>query len=60
MLGDQVLVAPVIVQGQTARDIYLPKGKWADGNDGSIIHNGPKWIMSYEAPLSVLPFFLKK
>lgn len=60
MLGDHVLVAPVIVQGQTARDIYLPKGKWEDGNDASKVHNGPKWIMSYPAPLSVLPYFNKK
>lgn len=58
MLGDDVLVAPVLVQGQTERDIYLPKGEWIDVKSG-LIHRGPKWIMSYSAPLDVLPYFVK-
>lgn len=28
MLGDRFLVAPITVKGLTAREIYLPKGKW--------------------------------
>lgn len=58
MLGDEVIVAPVLVQGQTARDIYLPKGEWLDVQSG-IYYKGPKWLMAYDAPLEVLPYFVK-
>lgn len=59
MLGDAFLVAPVIVQGQSERDIYLPKGEWVDGNNVNVVYTGPKWIMSYPAPLRKLPYFQK-
>jgi myogenesis-regulating glycosidase len=58
MLGDDILVAPVIQQGRTTRDIYLPKGKWTDGNTGAII-TGRIWLKNYRAPLDVLPYFIK-
>jgi myogenesis-regulating glycosidase len=58
MLGDDILVAPVIQQGRTTRNIYLPKGKWRDGNTGAII-TGRIWLKNYRAPLDVLPYFIK-
>ena len=30
MVGDRILVAPVLEAGKKARNIYLPKGKWKD------------------------------
>ena len=57
LLGDEILVAPVTQEGAVTRDIYLPSGKWKDGNS-DIIHVGPKKIDEYEAPLDVLPYFL--
>lgn len=28
MLGSDLLMAPIFVEGATSRDVYLPKGKW--------------------------------
>lgn len=58
LLGETLLVAPVIQEGATRRDIYLPKGIWLDINRGAII-NGPKWLRNYPAPLDTLPYFKK-
>lgn len=30
MFGDELLVAPILGEGQTHRSIYLPRGKWID------------------------------
>jgi alpha-glucosidase (family GH31 glycosyl hydrolase) len=58
MLGDVVLVAAVLEKGATARDIYLPEGQWRDYNTGKIIEGGRK-LISYPAPLNILPVFIK-
>lgn len=56
LLGSDVLVAPVVEQGATKRDIYLPTGKWRDMGEDKIVAGG-KWIRDYSAPLSKLPYF---
>ena len=58
MLGDDILVAPVLTEGAVERDIYLPRGKW-ETREG-VAYDGPTWLRSYPAPLNTLPFFLKK
>lgn len=58
MLGDKILVAPVVDEGAVSRNIYLPKGSWTD-QDGNT-HEGPKWLENYPAPLNVVPFFIKQ
>ena len=58
MLGDDILVAPVVVEGAVTRDIYLPVGTW-EATDGTL-HQGPIWLRDYPAPLNVLPFFVKQ
>ncbi|XP_050451127.1 myogenesis-regulating glycosidase isoform X4 [Cataglyphis hispanica] len=58
LLGETILVAPVIQEGAIRRDIYLPKGIWLDINRAAII-NGPKWLRNYPAPLDTLPYFKK-
>lgn len=57
-MGDEILVAPVLEEGKTARNIYLPEGKWIDQKDGQT-HQGPLWLNNYAAPLDVLPYFVK-
>ncbi|XP_065224576.1 myogenesis-regulating glycosidase-like [Planococcus citri] len=59
LLGEDILVAPVLQQGAQSRDIYLPKGYWKDGNekDAEII-KGPIWIYNYPADIETLPYFI--
>jgi alpha-glucosidase (family GH31 glycosyl hydrolase) len=56
MLGQQILVAPVMDPGKVSRDIYLPDGIWEDMNTG-LFQQGPILIKDYPAPLDVLPYF---
>ncbi|XP_055863836.1 myogenesis-regulating glycosidase-like [Biomphalaria glabrata] len=58
LLGDDLLVAPVLDEGSTSRDIYLPSGQWKDENKGTIIDGGV-WVRNYSAPLELLPYFTK-
>ena len=56
MLGRDVLVAPVVEEGEVARTVYFPRGCWraADGTR----YRGPS--ASYVgAPLHRLPYFIR-
>ncbi|XP_046557782.1 myogenesis-regulating glycosidase-like [Haliotis rubra] len=57
LLGDDVLVAPVMEQGATMRRIYLPAGRWRDELKGQT-QDGGKWI-DYPVTLRDLPYFTK-
>ena len=60
LLGDKVLVAPVLDEGATTRDIYLPAGTWRDEADPDHEeHEGPKWLRGYEADIFTLPYFTR-
>ncbi|HXU80310.1 MAG TPA: glycoside hydrolase family 31 protein [Polyangia bacterium] len=58
MIGDDLLVAPVLQKGATARDLYLPAGKWRDLKSGAVVE-GSKWLRHHPAPLDVLPVFVR-
>ena len=56
LLGEEILVAPVIEKGAVSRTIAFPAGDWRD-EQGAVIH-GPCTI-SVDAPLSRLPWYRK-
>ena len=56
--GHDVMVAPVMEQGATSRDITFPEGTWVDINIPSNRYNAYTTI-SYNAPLEVLPIFAR-
>lgn len=57
LLGDEVLVAPVIEKGASKRSLILPPGLWI-GQDGSEIQGPAK--LEVDAPLSCLPCFHRR
>lgn len=59
LLGDDILVAPVLDSGARSRDIYLPAGTWKDeqrANKEYVVENG-MWLQKYRALLDELPYF---
>ena len=40
MFGDYLLVSPVVQQGQTRKNIYLPAGQWTDWFSGKVYQGG--------------------
>lgn len=52
-------MAPVLTEGATSRDIYLPAGVWYEEGDLEKPIQGPTWIRNYPAPLDVLPYFVR-
>lgn len=56
--GSEVLVAPVMVQGATERDITFPQGQWVDILNPKQVYVGGSTV-TYPAPLEVLPMFVK-
>lgn len=56
--GRDVLVAPVMTQGTTEREIVFPTGTWIDPANTANIYQGGDTII-YPAPLAVLPMFIR-
>ncbi|MFD2327840.1 TIM-barrel domain-containing protein [Cohnella sp. GCM10020058] len=57
MLGDNLLVAPVVNQGETNKSVYLPAGEWVDFWWGAM-RPGSQTI-GYYASVDDLPVFAK-
>jgi alpha-glucosidase (family GH31 glycosyl hydrolase) len=55
MLGDGVLLAPVMTAGATDRDVYLPKGAWYPWSGGPKIAGGG--TQKAPAPVTEIPVF---
>lgn len=58
MVGESLLIAPVVEQGEEYKKVYLPKGKWYDCETGEKITGG-KTFIKY-APIDVCPIFVKE
>ncbi|XP_011646420.1 myogenesis-regulating glycosidase [Pogonomyrmex barbatus] len=59
LLGEDILVAPIVERSLTKRDIYLPSGEWKDMNKENTIYMGPGWLKDYSVPIDILPYFKK-
>jgi hypothetical protein len=57
VLGENIIVAPVVFQGQRSRDVYLTRGNWEDLNSPGEVIQGGRWLKNLEAPLAKLPCF---
>ena len=40
MFGPEILFAPVLDQGVTGRDVYLPEGKWVRAGESKVVSGG--------------------
>ncbi|WP_207205421.1 TIM-barrel domain-containing protein [Microbacterium protaetiae] len=54
---DDILVAPVLEEGATAREVYLPEGEWADAWTGESVVGGQ--AVTVAAPLERIPVFVR-
>jgi len=52
----QLLIAPVLDQGVTMRDVYLPDGRWKLFGDNKI-YEGRQWLRKVSADLWTLPIY---
>ncbi|ERL64818.1 glycoside hydrolase family 31 protein [Schleiferilactobacillus shenzhenensis] len=58
MLGDKLLVAPVLEKGATTKTVYFPAGQWQSINDAADVVTG-SGEQTVPADLSTLPAYKK-
>jgi len=58
MVGENIMVAPIVEQGKKARSIYLPEGVWYDYWTKEKIEG--KQYITRKAPLDVCPIYIKE
>lgn len=59
LFGQELLIAPVVEEEITYRQVYLPKGNWRDYNNPKNSFKGRRTI-DYDTPLEVIPMFVKE
>ncbi|HEV2710154.1 MAG TPA: TIM-barrel domain-containing protein [Edaphobacter sp.] len=57
LLGDKILVAPVLEQGASSRSLYIPQGFWIDYWTGKLI-KGDRQV-TVPAPLGKIPILVR-
>ena len=57
LMGERLLVAPVVEKGATSRTVAIPEGTWV-ADDGSRV-TGPTTV-TVAAPLARLPYFVRE
>ncbi len=57
LLGDDLFVAPVVVEGASTRSLHLPPGRWVHLFSGEAFE-GPREL-SVEAPIGAPPVFVR-
>lgn len=56
LIGDDLMVAPVLEPGKQERDIYLPAGRWRSYK-GEHFDKGPMYLTDYPVDLDEIAFF---
>ncbi|PVD25115.1 hypothetical protein C0Q70_15613 [Pomacea canaliculata] len=59
LVGDELLVAPILCEGVTVRDIYVPPGVWGDRLKNNILVQGPKILYNYRIELNEVAYFVR-
>jgi len=54
LFGSDILVAPLLEEGSTARDVYLPEGQWIDYQSGKAYSGGWHNIQAGQIPVVML------
>jgi alpha-glucosidase len=57
MFGSEMLVAPVLFEGQSNRKVYFPSGTWIDWDYGYDYAGGRDWVVA--APQNRIPVAVK-
>lgn len=61
LFGDYLLASPVVEQGQTAKDVYLPAGQWTDWASGKVYPGGQTAHLPIDSQhWSDLPLFVRE
>ena len=59
MFGPEVLVAPILFEGQRTREVYLPAGaRWISHANGEVFDGGH--VVNQSAPLDQMPVFFRE
>jgi alpha-glucosidase (family GH31 glycosyl hydrolase) len=56
VLGNDIIVAPVVTKGARSRTVVLPKGEWT--SEDGVVHRGGAAV-AIEVPLRRLPYFTR-
>jgi len=60
MFGKYLLVSPVVEQGQTTKDVYLPAGTWIDFASGKVYRGGQVAHLAVDSKRwSDIPMFIR-
>jgi alpha-glucosidase len=57
MVGDNIMLCPIVDQGKTSRIVYLPKGKWVNYFTNKVYNGGKNYM--FEVPLDETLMFVK-
>ena len=54
MFGDDIIFAPIVNQGQTEKEVYLPGGKWIFARNGQVFEGGTRYSVKAEIDETVI------
>ncbi|GCB77337.1 myogenesis-regulating glycosidase [Scyliorhinus torazame] len=58
LIGDNLMVAPILEKGKETRDIYLPEGKWWSFN-GDVFYKTPTHLSDFAVNLDEVAYFVR-